>query len=214
MSEIVPDETVIAEIVEESPDEKPSPNLRIRGKEWRERLAGEKELDKNIRIAICYGAGLPVERIKVLCDFKDPHTFYDRAKKFADFNRWKDFAAAALAAVVESRVKREDSAMAAEVRIAEIHLRALKITEKLVERAEGKGDNISLKEAWKIHDSITKWSAQFAASQAPKRVQLLGEVKHTHILADETIDRMTRFADKYESRGLLPGQVVEAEVVS
>jgi hypothetical protein len=159
------------------------------------------ELD--IKLALCAGFGLSVERMLEVCDINSPQTFYNRQRKWPEhFERWRSWSDRALIAAVDARVKKAEDTQKAESRITEVFARSLRLTEKLLDRAEREGDKASEKLLFRVHNDITKWAGTYAASTAPKRIQLTGEVHHTHEIADETFSRVAAFATKYER--LLP----------
>lgn len=188
------------------------------------------ELD--IKIALCAGFGLSVERMLEVCDINSPQTFYNRQRKWPEhFERWRSWSERAVLAAVDARVKKAEDTQKAEARITEVFARALRLSEKLLDKAEKLGDAASEKLLFKIHNDFTKWASNYAASAAPKRIQLSGEVHHTHALADETFNRVAAFASKYERMSMLPEPepapalppspspvfeqpVIEAEVIS
>jgi hypothetical protein len=93
--------------------------------------------------------------------------------------------------------------------------RALAISEKALQRAEALGDSITAEEIAAIHKDFTLTFAKFSASEAPKRLEVGGQVEHVHHFLDDTLDRFTLFAEKYTPLGLLPpADVIEADVVS
>lgn len=177
-------------------------------------MAAAKD-DLDIKFGICSGIGLTVEATAELCDVSRT-TYYERTKKnLPTFNRWHDFAAKLRERAIAPAIKKAEVASTNEERMSAVFLRALTLSEKRLERAEALGEEISDEELRAIHKDFTKWAAPWAASQAPKRIQVGGEVVHTHTLLDDTAVRLTAFLHKYEAAGLLPpAEAVEAEIVS
>lgn len=113
----------------------------------------------------------------------------------------------------------------AEDRIKAVFDRSLRLTERLLQQAEmaseqpGEGVLPLLME---IHKNITVWAGKFAASEAPKRVEMKGSIDHAHIhatipLADaENIFEARRAIKSVEGQALIAGStaVTEAELVS
>lgn len=96
----------------------------------------------------------------------------------------------------------------AEDRIKSLFDRAFRLTEKAITKAEQLGDELTLKELIQIHREFTVWSASFAASEAPKRLQVSGEIEHKHQLVPMSI--FTALEGVMREQKLLP---IEAEVV-
>jgi hypothetical protein len=186
----------------------------VQNSDTRELVATPKD-DLDQRLGICIGLGLTAEAAAEFCDVSRA-TYYNRtAKDPATFSRWRDFAAKLREKAIAPAIKKAEAVATNEERMSSVFLRALTLSEKRLERAEQLGEEISDEELRAIHKDFTKWAAPWAASQAPKRIQVNGEVVHTHQLLDETAIRLTAFLQKYEPTGLLPpAEVVEAEVVS
>jgi hypothetical protein len=172
--------------------------------------------EKVLPLAIAAGAGLSVDDITALCDVAT-QTYYNRqsdpdAKTY--FERWKAFTSTAVEKEVERRVRKIEASVSAEQRMSDVFLRALTLSEKRLKRAEELGDEITDDELKAIHKDFTRWAAPWAASQAPKRIEMGGTVSHVHTLVDETVNRIAAFAEKYQGQFLPPADVVEADVVS
>lgn len=169
------------------------------------------------RIAICFGLdmkqnetaeALGVIRQTVAAHIAENQQFFDLIipwVKALDASR----AAKSVTLVTEK----------AETRIKNIFDRSFRITEKLIDKAEKLGDNITVKEAMAIHENITVWASKFVASEAPKRFD--GTMTHTevHRLDDETIDRLDSFMSKharlFEAQvPAIKGDVIDAQLVS
>jgi hypothetical protein len=177
-------------------------------------LAKAKD-DLDIKFGICSGVGLTVEATAELCDVSRT-TFYEHTKKnLAAFDRWRRFGEQLKLKAIEPAVKKAEVASTNEERMSAVFLRGLSLSEKLLQKIEDKGEEATIEELRDIHKQFTRWAAPWAASQAPKRVQIEGEVVHAHTMLDETATRLTGFLGKYEAMGLLPpAEVEEAEIVS
>ena len=173
--------------------------------------------EKVLPLAITAGAGMPIETLTAHCGVAT-QTYYNRledpdAKTY--FDHWKAFTAAAVEKEVERRVRKIESAQSNEAKIGAIFTRALALTEKALEKAEKLGDEATLDGLVEIHSKITVWASKFAASEAPKRVEIGGKVQHVHVLVDDTVNRISAFAEKYDSLNMLPpANAEEAHVVS
>lgn len=133
------------------------------------------------------------------------------AKTDTWFKRLIPQAKAIAARRVQATVEKE--LISAEARLKRLFDRSFCITEKVLDKAEAAGDNITIQEAMDIHKSITQWAAKFAASEAPKRLSVEGTVNHDHRAVPshifDAIDSVLR-----EQRALPPAiEVQEAEVV-
>lgn len=168
------------------------------------------------RFAICRGLGLTVEETVSACGLSSNQTYYNRtAKDAARFDALRTFTEARAEQIVAKRVGKISTSVSNEERIGQLFGRALALSERLLSKAEEKGDDITLDELSEIHKTFTQWAAKYAASEAPKRIQVGGQVEHVHVLADETVDRLTKSLEKAERFGLLPpATVVEAEIVA
>lgn len=169
------------------------------------------------RIAICFGLGmkqnetadaLGVIRQTVAAHIEENQQFFDLIIPFVK-------------ALDTSRASKNVSLVAekAETRIKRMFDRSFRITERLIEKAEKLGDDITIKEAMEIHDKITVWSSKFAASEAPKRFD--GTTTHTeiHKLDDDTITRLDSFMSKHSrffgpQTAEIKGEVIDAQVIS
>jgi hypothetical protein len=119
----------------------------------------------------------------------------------------------AILAVSAAR-KVEEIVKPAEDRIKSFFDRSFRLSEKALQRAEEMGDDIDPKLLVAIHKDFTVWASKFAASEAPKRLQMEGSVQHDHrLIGEATIERLTSFMAKHDR--LLPAgpEVIEAVVV-
>jgi hypothetical protein len=172
--------------------------------------------EKILPLAIAAGAGLPVSEITSHCDVA-LQTYYNRlsdpdSKSY--FEKWKGFTAGVLEKEIARRVQKVESAQSAEQRVSAIFARALTVSERMLSRVENAGDEAEMDDLRRIHKDFTKFFAPWAASQAPKRIEMGGNVTHTHVLVDETVNRVVAFEKKYAEMGYLPPAAEEAELVS
>lgn len=105
------------------------------------------------------------------------------------------------------------TAVGAQERIKAVFDRALTITERLIEKAESLGDDLTLAEAMDIHKNLTQWAAKFVASEAPKRLQVESEHVEVHKIDDQTLMRLEAFMERHQQY-LPPADVKEAEVLT
>lgn len=87
----------------------------------------------------------------------------------------------------------------AEERIARFFDRAFRLSERLLKKAEEAGDNIKMSDLLVLHKEMTKWAAPFAASEAPKRLEVKTDHTETHVIAEETMSRLENFMTKHEA---------------
>ena len=171
--------------------------------------------EKILPLAIAAGAGLPVAEITSHCDVA-LQTYYNRLSdpdSRSYFERWKAFTSGVVEKEIARRVQKVESAQSAEQKVSAIFARALTVSERMLKRVEEAGDNATAEDLKDIHRHFTKFFAPWAASQAPKRIEMGGNVTHTHVMVDETVNRVVSFEKKYAEMGMLSGEVVEGEVV-
>ena len=144
-------------------------------------------------------------------------TLYNRSAKHpAFYDKVRAFVEARLAerdakSAARTANKSSDLIASAQDRIKGLFDKAFLVSERAVNRALEMGDDIGYEQALEVHKSFTTWAAKFAASEAPKRLEMAGRVDHQHhLVADSTIQRLNAFMAKHQA--LLP-EAVDAEVV-
>ncbi len=137
--------------------------------------------DDRLKVAIAFGFGSTDAEAAAFAE-----------KSIASAKRWKTDpevrqvteAVAAYLSIYKSKQVKDavsDAVESAEARIKRMFDRSLKLTERVLAKAEEQGDSVSLDEAKYIHENIAKWAAKFVASEAPKRMQVEGSHTHTHV---------------------------------
>lgn len=172
-------------------------------------MAYGKDEDFDWRVALCLGLGMTQEQTAEYlgCVRQTIGNHLDKNSKFFDraINEVQTIKARAVTPVVNEVIE------VAEERIKKLFNRAFAITEKVVSKAEGLGDDITLAQALEIHKSLTQWAAKFAASEAPRRVQLEGKVQHNHVQVPAAL--FAALEGVMREQKLLPPDVLDAEVV-
>ncbi len=160
------------------------------------------------QLAVCLGLGMSQLKSAEYVGITDRTLLRHKANSPEFFDRNVAFVRGvkenALTNIVAARSEQ------AEDRIKGLFNRAFKLTEKAIERAEKDQDDLTLAELIKIHKEFTVWSASFAASQAPKRVEVKGEVEHTHSLVPASV--FAAIQGVMREQKLLP-EAIEAQVV-
>lgn len=148
------------------------------------------------------------------------NTLYNRsAKNPTQFEAIRSKVAAAVATrdaktLSQATGKTADMVATAHDRISGIFDKSFRLTERLIQKAEAEGDDVSLDRLMEIHKNITVWSSKFIVSEAPKRLQMEGNVEHSHrMVSDDTIQRLTTFMAKHQALLTAPADAIEAEVV-
>jgi hypothetical protein len=173
--------------------------------------------DTDVLAAIAHALGMSWAETASLLNVGES-TLYNRSAKNAPFyDKVRAFTEARIAerdarAAARTANKSSDLIASAQDRIKGLFDKAFLVSERAVHKALEDGDDITYEKALEVHKSFTTWAAKFAASEAPKRLQMEGQVNHNHrLVADSTIQRLNAFMDKHQA--LLP-EAVDAEVVS
>jgi DNA-binding CsgD family transcriptional regulator len=174
------------------------------------RKIGESEQDR--QIGICLGSGMSPERAATHLGVA-ANTVRNHIATNGDYIlKVKSETETILA--VNAAKKVADVVGTAEERIKGLFDKAFRLTERAIQKAEDKGDDIELSELMEIHNRITVWASKFAASEAPKRLEVNGSVEQVHTLSGDVVDRLTAFMQKHQN--LLPAsrpEVLDAVVV-
>lgn len=163
--------------------------------------------EDTIKVAICQGLGLTQEQMLEVLGYTARQTIYNHIARDPDLHaRVRSFVEVTAAKTLSLKIAAAKATETAESKIIGRLDRALSITDRALKKLEDMEtdgiDTASLKELFAGHELITKWIADYAASRAPKRLKLEGEMKHTHIIADTTVDRIVAFGKKHAD--LLP----------
>lgn len=106
-----------------------------------------------------------------------------------------------------AKAKAEDRIQSFFDRSFRLSEKALAHAEKLISDAEAEGKETDLKLLLALHKDFTQWAAKFSASEAPKRVEVGGEVEHRHVISLEEAKQLIR-ADQ-EMRAITQGNVID-----
>lgn len=180
--------------------------------------------DTDLKLALGVGVGLTIADATSVCGVSEG-TYYNRVDKRPEFfDTWRAFASLLRNRALAAEVAKLKAGQKAEDKIISRLDAALKITDKIIEQLTGEDnagrchecDRITpetMKELLAAHKAITQWVGKFAASEAPRRIAMEGNVQHTHrVVGDETIQRLTAFMQQNTAL-LPPADAVEAEVV-
>lgn len=115
----------------------------------------------------------------------------------------------------------EKAVKTAKERMAFIFDASFRQTELLLQKAEAKGDELTIDQLMEIHKNITVWATKYELSEAPKRMQVEGSHTHTHVhtlsLAEaENVIATRRQLTSVQERPLIAGEtnVIDAEAVA
>jgi hypothetical protein len=167
------------------------------------------------KMGVATGAGLTVEAVANLCGVV-PGTYYNRtAKHPGPFDLGRSFGQILRERAIAAEVTKAKVSEKAEDKIISRLDRALSLGDRAIDKLEAMGDTATLKDLLLAHKILTEFYADFAASKAPKRVQVEGGVAHEHrIVLDSTVDGLTAFAAHIQRLKLPAADAIEAEVVS
>lgn len=183
-------------------------------------MAGKNErLDE--KLAICVGLGMTSQEAADFCGVSR-QTYYNRCEALP-FAEIRAFTQAAAEKTLALRIAATKSAQTAEEKIVSRLDSALQITDKVIaaltaDDAKGRCEECGrlepamLKELMAGQKAITQWVSKFAASEAPKRLQVEGTVVHQHEVCDELVQRLEAVIAK-ETLMLGAADAIEAEVV-
>lgn len=137
--------------------------------------------DDRLKVAIAYGLGFTNPEA---AEFGGVSESTAKRWKTDDLTRWVSNAVAAGLSIYKSRqVKNavDEAVESAEDRIGRLFDRSLRFAERILQKAESKGDEIEIEEAKYIYENIAKWAAKYKVSEAPKRMEFEGKQTHTHV---------------------------------
>lgn len=142
-------------------------------------------------MAIAVGLGMTIEEAADAVGLTR-HTYYAHQKQDPElFDKWISYGSTIGDKTVGLRIAKINASEKAEDRIKTLFGRAFAITEKVIEKAEALGDNITIDAAMEIHQKITVWAARFTAQEAAKVVKVSGGVLHGHVmLQDDTVSAL------------------------
>jgi hypothetical protein len=168
--------------------------------------------DDRIKVAIAYGFDSTNEEAAAFGDVS-PSTS-KRWKTDPEIRQISEAVGAYLSIYKSKQVKDAvgDAVQSAEERIKALFTRSLRLTERVLQKAEEQGDAVSLDEAKYIHENIAKWAAKFAASEAPKRMQVEGSHTHTHVavLSLPEVENIVK-TRQIVSRPAITGDVIDVD---
>ncbi len=172
--------------------------------------------DIDLKLALCVASGLTVEESAVICGVS-PGTYYNRTAKNADyFEKWRSFAETVIEKAIAARTAKLKATQTAEDKIVSRLDSALKVTDRLLDHLTddgaseacdtcGRGNAATVKELLAGQKQITQWVARFAASEAPKRLEIGGSVIHEHVvMLDDTVDSLRSFEQHMKRIQLSP----------
>lgn len=128
--------------------------------------------DDRLRVAAAIGFGLTIEKTAEFAGVSG-----STVKRWKDDPEIKGVAAIVSAGLSVWRALNVDSELAninetAEKRIKRLFDRSFLLSEQALKRAEMDGDKVTLEQLMAIHENFTKWAAKYAASEAPKRLDV------------------------------------------
>lgn len=182
----------------------------------RERL--EPRTLRRAKFAVLDGLGFTVEKASERIGVTRQTHYNDVGVDPEFFRDLSSFVSTLKDEVIATEISRRQTALKAEDRIKAVFDRSFRITERLIDKAEEMGDEITVEQAMEIHKNITMWAAKFAASEAPKRVEVKGAFDHKHqvVIHDETVAALAFLNDHMTSKVLphsnLPA-LPEAQVI-
>lgn len=176
-------------------------------------------------MAIAVGLGMTVEQAAESAGLQRA-TYYQRHEKNPDFyNKWKSYTESAAEKTLALRIGAAKAAQSAEDKIVSRLDDALKITDRIVKELTtddnagrcdecGRLSTDTLKDLIAGQKAITQWVGKFAASEAPKRLQVSGAVMHGHVaLQDDTVAALAGLMQHMRAIPALATSIPEAEVV-
>jgi hypothetical protein len=174
----------------------------------------KKTDDSDIKMAVLVGLGASIEDA---ADFVNlgRQTYYNRSSNHpALYSQWIDFGKAAASRILAKHIVRAEKAASNEEKLISRYDKALAVMDKAIQKVETLGDEATLKELLEATRTITHFTAKFAASEAPKRLEVNGSVEHNYrVISDETVLRLTSFMEKNQNL-LVAADAIEAEVIS
>lgn len=132
--------------------------------------------DKELKLGIARGLDMTLEKSCEIAEIS-----------MSTGNRWiVDDKLKRLIALTKTVVAQRTEKMTSEVvrtaqqRMMWVFDEAFKLTEKLIEKAKGRGDELTAEELMDIHKNITVWAAKYNVSEAPKRLESYNQNTHVH----------------------------------
>lgn len=180
--------------------------------------------DLEIRLGIAVALGLTIAEACDLCDVTSG-TYYKRTENSPDFEKYRAFTVLASQKSFAKQVAKVATAQTAEEKIVSRLDGSLKITDKIIKHLTEDEDYGRCAECKRIapdiikellagQKAITQWIGKYAASEAPKRLQINGTVTHEHVaIQDSTVDAIAAFQSHLQRLPLPPADVIEAQIV-
>jgi hypothetical protein len=174
--------------------------------------AGPDELD--YKMAIAHGLGLTAEDAADAAGLSRG-SFYQRSDKKPDFyEKWRSWASMIAARTIAKEVVKAKSSASNEEKLVQRFDAALSILDKAIQKVDSLGDEATLKDLNAAVRNITHFVAKFAASEAPKRIDISGKVtQEVRIAPTALFQRVATFALRNQRYLNAAQDALEAEVV-
>ena len=137
--------------------------------------------DNRMKAAVARGMGLTLAKA---ADFAGvTPTSLDLWQKLPEFTRVVTIVSACKALDLAGVIQKAN--LTAETRIRGVFERSLIMTERAIQKVEDLGDEATLATLMDMHAKVTVWASKFAASEAPKRLEVDSQtqVTHRHVLS-------------------------------